>query len=110
VAKVVIGVDPHKRLNAVVVVNVKGKVLARRTFANSAEGFQELRVFSRQWRPRRPSSKRAYKKVTTRIRPRNRRRRTDEGGDAHERGGRLPTGVFVGVRLLVIEESRCLWS
>jgi transposase len=52
VAKVVIGVDPHKRLNAVVVVNVKGKVLARRTFANSAEGFRELRVFSRQWRPR----------------------------------------------------------
>ena len=30
VAKVVIGVDPHKRLNAVVLINVKGKVLARR--------------------------------------------------------------------------------
>jgi hypothetical protein len=32
VAKVVIGVDPHKRLNAVVVINIKGKVLARRQF------------------------------------------------------------------------------
>jgi len=30
VAKVVIGVDPHKRLNAVVVIDVKGKVLAPR--------------------------------------------------------------------------------
>jgi hypothetical protein len=28
-AKVVVGVDPHKRLNAVVVINVKGRVLAR---------------------------------------------------------------------------------
>jgi hypothetical protein len=43
VAKVVIGVDPHKRLNAVVVIDVKGKVLARRQFPNSAEGFRELR-------------------------------------------------------------------
>ena len=51
-AKVVIGVDPHKRLNAVVVLNMKGKVLARHTFANSADGFRELRGFSRQWRPR----------------------------------------------------------
>jgi hypothetical protein len=52
VAKVVIGVDPHKRLNAVVVINVKGKVLARRQFPNSAEGFRELPSFGRQWRPR----------------------------------------------------------
>src|ERR671911_1080472 len=52
VAKVVIGVDPHKRLNAVVVIDVKGKVLARRQFPNSAEGFGELRSFGRQWRPR----------------------------------------------------------
>jgi hypothetical protein len=52
VAKVVIGVDPHKRLNAVVVIDVKGKVLARRQFPNSAEGFRELRSFGRQWRPR----------------------------------------------------------
>jgi hypothetical protein len=36
VAKVVIGVDPHKRMNAVVVVNVKGEVLARQQFPNTA--------------------------------------------------------------------------
>jgi transposase len=52
VGKVVIGVDPHKRLNAVVVVNAKGEVLARQQFTNSAEGFRELRSFGRQWRPR----------------------------------------------------------
>ena len=51
-AKVVIGVDPHKRINAVVVLNPRGKVLARAQFVNSAEGFRELRAFSRQWRPR----------------------------------------------------------
>jgi transposase len=51
-AKVVIGVDPHKRMNAVVVINGKGKVLAREQFANSADGFRELKTFWRQWRPR----------------------------------------------------------
>ncbi len=51
-AKVVIGVDPHKRMNAVVVVNVKGKVLGRQQFPNTAVGFRELRAFARQWRPR----------------------------------------------------------
>lgn len=51
-AKVVIGVDPHKRINAVVVLNTKGKVLGRAQFDNSASGFRELRTFSRQWRPR----------------------------------------------------------
>ena len=51
-AKVVIGVDPHKRINAVVVLSGKGKVLGRAQFTNSAGGFRELRTFSRQWRPR----------------------------------------------------------
>ncbi len=51
-AKVVIGVDPHKRINAVVVLSSKGKVLGRTQFANSADGFRQLRAFSRQWRPR----------------------------------------------------------
>ena len=51
-AKVVIGVDPHKRINAVVVLNPKGKVLARQQFDNSAGGFRELKSFWRQWRPR----------------------------------------------------------
>lgn len=50
--KVVIGVDPHKRLNAVVVIDAKGKVLARRQFPNSAEGVREMRSLGRQWRPR----------------------------------------------------------
>jgi transposase len=53
VGKVVIGVDPHKRMNAVCVVNAKGKVLARQQFANSAGGFRELKAFGRQYRPRR---------------------------------------------------------
>jgi len=52
VAKVVIGVDPHKRINAVVVLNSRGKVLARAQFMNDTQGFRELRKFSRQWRPR----------------------------------------------------------
>jgi len=52
VAKVVIGVDPHKRINAVVVVNSRAQVLARAQFVNDAQGFRELRRFSRQWRPR----------------------------------------------------------
>ncbi len=51
-AKVVIGVDPHKRINAVVVLNSRGKVLARAQFMNDTHGFRELRKFSRQWRPR----------------------------------------------------------
>jgi transposase len=52
VPKVVIGVDPHKRLNAVVVVNAKGTVLARQQFPNTNDGFRALKVFWRQWRPR----------------------------------------------------------
>lgn len=51
-AKVVIGVDPHKRINAVVVLNSRAKVLARAQFVNDAQGFRDLRRFSRQWRPR----------------------------------------------------------
>ena len=51
-AKVVIGVDPHKRINAVVVLNSHAKVLGRAQFVNDAQGFRELRAFSRQWRPR----------------------------------------------------------
>ena len=51
-AKVVIGVDPHKRMNAVCVLDARGRVLAQKQFPNSAEGFRELKVFWRQWRPR----------------------------------------------------------
>ena len=37
-AKVVIGVDPHKRINAVVVLNCAAKVLGRAQFVNDARG------------------------------------------------------------------------
>ncbi len=50
--KVVLGVDPHKRMNAVAVVDVNGDVLAREQFANSAGGFRQLKEFARQWRQR----------------------------------------------------------
>lgn len=49
---VIIGIDPHKHLNAVVAVSAKGNVLSRRTFDNTAEGFKELRALGRQWRER----------------------------------------------------------
>ena len=51
-AKVVLGVDPHKRLNAVNVVNTRGATIARRQFATTEEGFKELWAFARQWRDR----------------------------------------------------------
>lgn len=47
-----IGVDPHKRINAVVVVDAAGSVLARGTFAQSTAGFAEMMVFARRWRRR----------------------------------------------------------
>jgi transposase len=47
-----IAVDPHKRINAVVVVDPTGSVLARGTFAQSTTGFAELMVFARRWRRR----------------------------------------------------------
>ena len=37
-----LAVDPHKRMNAVEVVDGPGAVLARRTFAHSTVGFKEL--------------------------------------------------------------------
>jgi len=47
--KVVIGVDPHKRLNAVCVADSRGQVVASDQFDNSAAGFRELKKFWRQW-------------------------------------------------------------
>jgi transposase len=49
---VIIGVDPHKHLNAVVAVSAKGNVLARRTIDNTKDGFEELCALGRQWRER----------------------------------------------------------
>ena len=50
--KVIIGVDPHKRVHAIVVLDADAKVLARRTFANSTVGYRELMSFARGWRQR----------------------------------------------------------
>lgn len=47
-----LAVDPHKRINAVVVVDLSGAVLARGTFAQSTAGFAELMGFARRWRRR----------------------------------------------------------
>ncbi len=47
-----IAVDPHKRINAVVVVDAAGTVLARGTFAQSTAGFAELMALARRWRHR----------------------------------------------------------
>ena len=50
--RVVVAVDPAKRIHAVNVVDEKSQVLGRRTFPNTAEGFKELLRFGRQWRNR----------------------------------------------------------
>ena len=49
---VVIGVDPHKRVNAVVVVNARGEVVDRGTFATSTSGLKELSAFARRFSTR----------------------------------------------------------
>ena len=49
---VVIGVDPHKRINVVCVVDGLGRVVAGEQFDNSAAGFRELKVFWPRWRQR----------------------------------------------------------
>jgi transposase len=46
---VVIGVDPHKRINAVVVVDAAGQVLARGTFPMTTGGLRELAGFARRF-------------------------------------------------------------
>jgi transposase len=50
--QVIVAVDPAKRVHAVNVVTVRSEVLARRTFANSSDGFRELLKFGRKWRDR----------------------------------------------------------
>ena len=50
---VTIAVDPHKRLNAVEVVDERGTVLAQQVFEHSTAGFKELTGFARSWRSRR---------------------------------------------------------
>ena len=49
---VVIGVDPHKWINAVVVVDTRGEVLDRGTFATSTAGLRQLGTFARRFKAR----------------------------------------------------------
>ena len=52
VGLVTIAVDPHKRLNAVEVVDSGAVVLDQRVFEHSTGGFKELMGFARGWRRR----------------------------------------------------------
>jgi transposase len=49
---VVIGVDPHKRVNAVVVVDNEGTVVDRGMFGTNSAGMVELRPFARRFAER----------------------------------------------------------
>ena len=46
---VTIAVDPHKRLNAVEVVDERGAILAQQVFEHSTAGFRALTGFARSW-------------------------------------------------------------
>ena len=52
VSRVVIGVDPHKRIDAVVVLDETEAVLARETIEHSSSGFRTLMGLARRF-PRR---------------------------------------------------------
>jgi transposase len=52
VSRVVIGVDPHKRIDAVVVLDEGGAVLARETIGHTSSGFRTLMGLARRF-PRR---------------------------------------------------------
>ena len=51
-AKVVIGVDPHKASNTVVVIDGSEQVLAQRRFGNDRAGYREMKTFVRSFRDR----------------------------------------------------------
>ena len=50
--RVIVAVDPHKRINAVNVVDDRAEVLAREVFPNTAEGYRQLLCFARGWKQR----------------------------------------------------------
>jgi transposase len=52
VAKVVIGVDPHKASNTLVVVDAEEQVVAQRRFSNDRDGYRSMRTFARGHRDR----------------------------------------------------------
>jgi hypothetical protein len=63
-------VDPHKRLNAVEVVDTHAVVLDRKVFAHSSAGFKELVGFARGWRRRQWRSRVADESpITAPLRP-----------------------------------------
>jgi transposase len=52
VAAVMIGVDPHKRSNTMVVIDAREKVLAEHRFANDRDGYRALKAAARSYRDR----------------------------------------------------------
>src|SRR3954447_9186372 len=50
--KVVIGVDPHKASNTLVVIDAREQVLAQRRFANDGAGYREMKTFVGDYRDR----------------------------------------------------------
>jgi transposase len=49
VSRVVIGVDPHKASNTLVVIDSQEQVLAQQRFPNDRVGYHEMKKFSRGW-------------------------------------------------------------
>ena len=49
---VMIGVDPHKRSNTVLVLDASENVLATQRFSNDRDGHRELKTFARAWKSR----------------------------------------------------------
>ena len=51
-ARVVIGVDPHKASNTLVVIDGSEQVLVQRRFGNDRTGYREMKMFVRGFRDR----------------------------------------------------------
>jgi transposase len=51
-SKVVIGVDPHKASNTLVVIDGRERILAQRRFSNDRMGYREMTVFARAHKDR----------------------------------------------------------
>jgi transposase len=52
VSRVVIGVDPHKASNTLVVIDAQERVLAQQRFANDRAGYRSMKTFARAHRER----------------------------------------------------------
>src|SRR3954463_6366147 len=51
-AAVVIGIDPHKRSNTALVLDVRENVLAKQRFPNDRDGYRQLKRFAQPWADR----------------------------------------------------------